>query len=55
MRAALDEVVIEGVDSTVPLHRRLMDDASFMEGGFNIHHLEHLLERGFGPQEELNV
>ncbi|MNG01650.1 Biotin carboxylase [compost metagenome] len=55
MRAALDEVLIEGVDSTVPLHRRLMDDAAFMEGGFNIHHLEHLFEQGFGPQEELSA
>jgi acetyl-CoA carboxylase biotin carboxylase subunit len=52
MRAALDEVVIEGIETTVPLHRRLMDEPIFMKGGFNIHHLEHLFEKGFGPQEE---
>ena len=40
MRTALSETVIEGISSNVPLHRELMVDAKFMEGGTNIHYLE---------------
>lgn len=46
MRVALDEIVIEGVDTSVPLHRRLMEERSFVEGGFDIHHLERLVADG---------
>jgi acetyl-CoA carboxylase biotin carboxylase subunit len=40
MRTALDETVIEGIKTNVPLHRELMADAKFMQGGTNIHYLE---------------
>jgi acetyl-CoA carboxylase biotin carboxylase subunit len=40
MRTALDETVIEGISSNIPLHRELMADAHFKEGGTNIHYLE---------------
>ncbi len=40
MRTALDETVIEGIKTNVPLHRELMADAKFMIGGTNIHYLE---------------
>ncbi len=40
MRTALDETVIEGIKTNVPLHRQLMADAKFMQGGTNIHYLE---------------
>ena len=40
MRTALSETVIEGINSNVPLHRELLVDAKFMEGGTNIHYLE---------------
>ncbi|OZI31103.1 acetyl-CoA carboxylase biotin carboxylase subunit [Bordetella genomosp. 10] len=46
MLGALDEVVIEGIDSTVDLHKSLLRDPAFMKGGCNIHHLEHLLATG---------
>ncbi|CAE6881182.1 MULTISPECIES: acetyl-CoA carboxylase biotin carboxylase subunit [Paraburkholderia] len=46
MRVALDEIVIAGVDTTVPLHRCLMQDAGFKAGGFDIHHLERLIDQG---------
>jgi acetyl-CoA carboxylase biotin carboxylase subunit len=32
MRRALDEFVVEGVRTTIPLHRRIMDDAVFVAG-----------------------
>ena len=46
MRVALDEIVITGVHTTVPLHRKLMHEPGFTTGGFDIHHLERLIEHG---------
>jgi acetyl-CoA carboxylase biotin carboxylase subunit len=40
MRTALGETVVEGIKTNVALHRELMVDAKFMEGGTNIHYLE---------------
>ena len=40
MRTALDETVIEGIKTNIPLHRELFNDAKFMQGGTNIHYLE---------------
>jgi acetyl-CoA carboxylase, biotin carboxylase subunit len=40
MRTALSETIIEGILTNVPLHRELMVDAKFIEGGTNIHYLE---------------
>jgi acetyl-CoA carboxylase biotin carboxylase subunit len=44
MRVALDEIVLRGVISNIPLHQRLMRDSGFREGGTNIHYLEKLLK-----------
>jgi acetyl-CoA carboxylase, biotin carboxylase subunit len=43
MRTALSEIVIEGISTNVALHRELMVDARFVEGGTSIHYLEHKL------------
>ena len=40
MRNALDEIIIDGIKSNVLLHRDLLNDKGFCEGGVNIHHLE---------------
>lgn len=40
MRTALDETVIEGIKTNIPLHRELMVDAKFVQGGTTIHYLE---------------
>ena len=40
MRTALGETVVEGIKTNIALHRELMVDAKFMEGGTNIHYLE---------------
>ena len=45
MRTALSEMVVEGIKTNIPLHRELMVDANFIEGGTNIHYLEHWLEQ----------
>jgi acetyl-CoA carboxylase biotin carboxylase subunit len=43
MRNALDEMIIEGIRTNIPLQQRLVRDAAFMEGGVNIHYLEQKL------------
>jgi acetyl-CoA carboxylase biotin carboxylase subunit len=43
MRTALLETVVEGINTNIPLHRELMVDAKFMDGGTNIHYLEEWL------------
>ncbi|MGE8202283.1 MAG: acetyl-CoA carboxylase biotin carboxylase subunit, partial [Variovorax sp.] len=43
MRTALNETVIEGIQTNIPLHRELMVDSKFMTGGTNIHYLEEWL------------
>ena len=34
------EMVVDGIRTNLPLHRDLMVDARFMQGGSNIHYLE---------------
>ncbi|CDO01931.1 Biotin carboxylase [Oceanobacillus picturae] len=48
MRRALDEFVIEGVHTTIPFHRQLMEHEIFIEGDFNTKFLEDhpILEKG---------
>ncbi len=40
MRVALDEMVLNGIRSNVPLHKWLLWDPGFLRGSFNIHYLE---------------
>jgi len=44
MRVALDEMVLHGIKTNVPLHKWLLHDPGFLAGGFNIHYLEKRLE-----------
>ena len=43
MRVALGELVATGIETNVPLHCALMDDAAFVQGGTGIHYLEQWL------------
>jgi len=45
MQIALSEMVVEGISTNIPLHRDLMVDARFIEGGTNIHYLEQKLAK----------
>jgi acetyl-CoA carboxylase biotin carboxylase subunit len=40
MRMALDETVLNGIKTNIPLHKWLLRDPGFVKGGFNIHYLE---------------
>ncbi|MFM5501648.1 acetyl-CoA carboxylase biotin carboxylase subunit [Aeromonas veronii] len=39
MRHALDELVVEGIKTNVPLQKEIMKDENFQHGGTNIHYL----------------
>jgi acetyl-CoA carboxylase biotin carboxylase subunit len=43
MTTALDEIIVDGISTNVPLHRDLVRDAAFMNGGTDIHYLERKL------------
>ncbi|MFO7762141.1 MAG: acetyl-CoA carboxylase biotin carboxylase subunit [Wenzhouxiangellaceae bacterium] len=43
MRVALNELVLTGIKTNIPLHLKLLDDSGFKTGGTNIHYLEKLL------------
>ncbi|HQU01117.1 MAG TPA: acetyl-CoA carboxylase biotin carboxylase subunit [Acetobacteraceae bacterium] len=40
MRRALDEFAISGIKTTIPLHRRILEDPAFIAGTYTIHWLE---------------
>ena len=40
MRHALDELVIDGIKTNIPLQKSIMADENFFAGGTNIHYLE---------------
>ena len=43
MRIALSEMVVEGIQTNIPLHLELLSDLRFMRGGTSIHYLEQKL------------
>ena len=40
MKRALDEFIIEGVKTTIPFHRKLMDDPSYNDGNYTTRFME---------------
>ncbi|HZR03715.1 MAG TPA: acetyl-CoA carboxylase biotin carboxylase subunit [Burkholderiales bacterium] len=49
MRIALSEMVVEGIQTNLPLHQELMLDSAFVRGGTNIHYLEEKLAKQNRP------
>jgi len=45
MRRALEEFAIVGIQTTIPLHQRIMDDPSFQAGDYTIHWLEQFVAK----------
>jgi acetyl-CoA carboxylase, biotin carboxylase subunit len=46
LRRALDEFVVDGIETTLPLFRALVRDVDFIDGGYHIHWLEQFLAKG---------
>jgi acetyl-CoA carboxylase biotin carboxylase subunit len=45
MRGALMEMIVEGIQTNIPLHQDLLVDAAFEQGGTSIHYLEQKLAK----------
>jgi acetyl-CoA carboxylase biotin carboxylase subunit len=43
LRRSLDEFVIGGIETTLPLHRRILGTPDFVDGNYDIHWLERLV------------
>src|SRR5437016_1827003 len=43
MRVALSEMVVEGIQTNIALHREMLNDIGFLRGGVSIHYLEQKL------------
>ena len=52
MRVALSEMVVEGIQTNIPLHRDLLHDIRFVRGGVSIHYLEQKLAQEQKPKAE---
>ncbi|MBY0337081.1 MAG: acetyl-CoA carboxylase biotin carboxylase subunit [Acetobacteraceae bacterium] len=45
LRRALAEMVVDGIQTTLPLHRRIVEDPEFQAGDYTIHWLERFVGR----------
>jgi acetyl-CoA carboxylase biotin carboxylase subunit len=45
LRRALDELVVEGIETTIPLFQMLVREPDIIDGNYNIHWLEHFLAK----------
>ncbi|TYB91081.1 acetyl-CoA carboxylase biotin carboxylase subunit [Oceaniovalibus sp. ACAM 378] len=48
LERALGELIVDGVDTTIPLFNALLREEAVQTGGYNIHWLEHWLETNLG-------
>jgi len=46
LRRSLDEFVVDGIETTLPLFRALVRDSDFVDGNYHIHWLEQFLAKG---------
>jgi acetyl-CoA carboxylase biotin carboxylase subunit len=46
LKRALDELVVDGIETTLPLFRALVREADIIDGDYHIHWLEQFLARG---------
>jgi acetyl-CoA carboxylase biotin carboxylase subunit len=46
----LNELIVDGIETTTPLFHALLDNPDIQNGRYNIHWLEHWLEHEFEPE-----
>jgi acetyl-CoA carboxylase biotin carboxylase subunit len=44
LRRALGELIVDGIDTTIPLFHALLSERDVLDGQYNIHWLEHWLD-----------
>jgi acetyl-CoA carboxylase biotin carboxylase subunit len=50
LKRALDEFVVDGIETTLPLFRALVRNKDIVDGSYHIHWLEHFLASGGLPE-----
>jgi acetyl-CoA carboxylase biotin carboxylase subunit len=50
LKRALDEFVVDGIDTTLPLLRQLVHNPDIVDGNYHIHWLEQFLAKGAGER-----
>jgi acetyl-CoA carboxylase biotin carboxylase subunit len=50
MKRSLDVMVVEGIKTNIPLHRRILDDPDFVAGRFDTSFMDRFL-----PQKKANA
>ena len=53
LKRALDEVVVDGIETTLPLFRALVREKDIIDGNYHIHWLEQFLSQGGGMESEV--
>jgi acetyl-CoA carboxylase biotin carboxylase subunit len=53
MSRALEMFVVEGIHTTIPLHRRILEDQEFRDGYFDTKFMERFFEREKLRREQL--
>ena len=48
LKRALSELIVDGVDTTIPLFHGLLEEEDILTGNYSIHWLEKWLARTFG-------
>ncbi len=46
MRRAVEEYIIGGIDTSLPLHKRILENESFIKGDFDVNSLERFIQGG---------
>ena len=44
MRRALEEVIVEGIKTNIPLHRQIISNEAFVKGEYDVHSLERYIQ-----------
>src|SRR6266705_2741425 len=53
LKRALDELIVEGIDTTLPLFRALVREPNIIDGDYHIHWLEQFLAGGGGQMSDV--
>ena len=55
MSRALEMFVVEGIHTTIPLHRRILEDPEFRDGSFDTKFMERFFDREKARREQLGA
>lgn len=52
MRVALEETMVDGIQTTIPVHQSILENRSFLQGNYHVQFLDKMLSR-WKPQAEI--